>query len=128
MGCWRGYLSGARCRLAYGPADATASCFSEIQMVLPFWYRLTWVVPDKGPLNGCMYLISNVPSYFNHDFSIHCLLQGRQRKPAFQSLWCRALLYTNAVHNVTNKIILLNIVLDHERVTRHIILVERADK
>ena len=22
---WRGYLSGARCRLAYGPADATAS-------------------------------------------------------------------------------------------------------
>ena len=25
MGCWRGYLSGARCRLAYGSADATAS-------------------------------------------------------------------------------------------------------
>jgi len=24
VGCWRGYLSGARCRLAYGPADATA--------------------------------------------------------------------------------------------------------
>jgi len=23
--CWRGYLSGARCRLAYGPADATAT-------------------------------------------------------------------------------------------------------
>jgi len=22
---WRGYLSGARCRLAYGPADATAT-------------------------------------------------------------------------------------------------------
>jgi len=21
--------------------------------VLPFWYRLTWVVPDKGPLNVC---------------------------------------------------------------------------
>ena len=28
VGCWRGYLSGARCRLAYGPADATAThCF-----------------------------------------------------------------------------------------------------
>ena len=25
VGCWRGYLSGARCRLAYGPADATAA-------------------------------------------------------------------------------------------------------
>ena len=21
---------------------------------LPFWYRLTWVVPEKGPLNGCV--------------------------------------------------------------------------
>ena len=27
VGCWHGYLSGARCRLAYGPADATATCF-----------------------------------------------------------------------------------------------------
>ena len=25
VGCWRGYLPGARCRLAYGPADATAT-------------------------------------------------------------------------------------------------------
>ena len=28
VGCWHGYLSGARCRLVYGPADATAThCF-----------------------------------------------------------------------------------------------------
>ena len=52
--CWRGYLSGARCRLAYGPADATVSCFSKIQIGLPFWYRLTQVVPEKRPLNGCV--------------------------------------------------------------------------
>jgi len=25
VGCWHGYLSGARCRLAYDPADATAT-------------------------------------------------------------------------------------------------------
>ena len=25
VGCWRGHLSAARCRLAYGPADATAT-------------------------------------------------------------------------------------------------------
>ena len=25
VGCWRGYLSGARCRLAYGPVDFTAT-------------------------------------------------------------------------------------------------------
>ena len=24
------------------------------RLVLPFWYRLTWVVPDKWPLNGCV--------------------------------------------------------------------------
>ena len=37
------------------PLPLTVSCFSKIQtMVLPFWYRLTWVVPEKGPLNGCV--------------------------------------------------------------------------
>ena len=24
------------------------------RLVLPFWYWLTWVVPDRGPLNGCV--------------------------------------------------------------------------
>jgi len=24
------------------------------RLVLPFWYRLTWVLPEKGPLNGCV--------------------------------------------------------------------------
>ena len=24
------------------------------RLVLPFWCRLTWVVPEKGPLNGCV--------------------------------------------------------------------------
>ena len=36
------------------PLPLTVSCFSKIQTVLPFWYWLTRVVPDKGPLNGCM--------------------------------------------------------------------------
>ena len=26
------------------------------RLVLPFWYQLTWVVPDKGPLNGCVFV------------------------------------------------------------------------
>ena len=34
------------------PLPLTVSCFSKIQIGLPFWYRLTWVVPEKGPLNG----------------------------------------------------------------------------
>ena len=57
MGCWCGSLSGARCRLAYGPGDATAThCLisAKSRLVLHFWYRLTRVVPEKGPLNGCV--------------------------------------------------------------------------
>jgi len=36
------------------PLPLTVSCFDKIQIGLPFWYRLTLVVPDKGPLNGCV--------------------------------------------------------------------------
>jgi len=55
------WLSGARCWLAYGPADATATyCLItsvKSRLVLPFWYQLTWVVPEKGLSNGpvCRY-------------------------------------------------------------------------
>jgi len=35
------------------PLPPTLSCFSKIKIGLPFWYRLTWVFQDKGPLNGC---------------------------------------------------------------------------
>ena len=58
VGCWHGYMSGARCRLAYGQADATAThCLIaslKSRLILPFWYRFTRVVPDKRPLNGCV--------------------------------------------------------------------------
>ena len=27
-------------------------CFSKSRLVLPFWYRLTWLVPEEGPLMG----------------------------------------------------------------------------
>jgi len=69
MGCWCGYLSGARCRLfAYGPADATAIpnavifCLIYIQTGLPFWYRLTQVVLEKRPLNRCSSQLVNAAS------------------------------------------------------------------
>ena len=34
------------------PLPLTVSCFSKSRLVLPFWYHLTRVVPEKGPLNG----------------------------------------------------------------------------
>ena len=36
------------------PLPLTVSCFSKSRLVLPFWYRPTRVVPDTGPLNGCV--------------------------------------------------------------------------
>jgi len=52
------YMSGARCRFAYGLADATASHCLLLQYnpdwFLRFWYRLTRLVSNKWPLNGCV--------------------------------------------------------------------------
>jgi len=36
------------------PLPLTVSCSSKSRLVLLFWYRLTWVLPEKGPLNGCV--------------------------------------------------------------------------
>jgi len=59
VGCWCGYQSGARCRLAYGPADAvplplTISCSSKSRLVIHFWYQ---IVPDIGPLKGVVVVV-----------------------------------------------------------------------
>jgi len=50
------WLSQARCICIW---SSWCHCHSlslasvKSRLVLPFWYRLTQVVPDKGPLNGC---------------------------------------------------------------------------
>ena len=43
------------------PLPLTVSCFSK--MVLPFWYWLTRIVLEKGPLNGCVSLPLTVSCY-----------------------------------------------------------------
>jgi len=57
VGCWHGYLSGARCRLACGPADITATHCLSLQWnpdwFLPFWYWLTRVARKKGRYTAC---------------------------------------------------------------------------
>jgi len=39
------------------PLPLTDFCFSKIQIGLPFWYRLTRVVLDKGQLKGCVFVL-----------------------------------------------------------------------
>ena len=51
-------MSGARCKwFVCGPANATATPsspdFVKIRNDLPFWCRLTQVILEKKPLNGC---------------------------------------------------------------------------
>ena len=36
------------------PLPLTVSSSVKSRLVQPFWYRLTWVVLEKGPLNGCV--------------------------------------------------------------------------
>jgi len=36
------------------PCHSLSLASVKARLVLPFWYRLTWVVPDKRPLNGCV--------------------------------------------------------------------------
>jgi len=45
------------------------------RLVLPFWYRLTRVVPEKGPLNMCM-CVCVLLIYLHsvtHDYDVHWL-------------------------------------------------------
>ena len=45
---------GADLHMAHSPSAASV----KSRLVLPFWYRLTRVVPDKRPLNnGCVYFL-----------------------------------------------------------------------
>ena len=34
------------------PLPLTVSCCSKSGLVLPFWYHLSQIVPDRGPLTG----------------------------------------------------------------------------
>ena len=52
------------------------------RLVLPFWYRLTWVVPDQGPLNVCVCVC--VATVFACIFT-HCSLSPVQQMKRVQS-------------------------------------------
>jgi len=46
------------------PLPFTVSCSSKSRLVLPYWYRLTWVVMDKGQLNGCCVVVTYLLIYY----------------------------------------------------------------
>ena len=57
VGCWCGSVCSEvqTCIWPSGFHCHSLSLASEkSRLLLPFWYRLTWVVPEKRPLNGCV--------------------------------------------------------------------------
>jgi len=77
------------------PLPLTVSCFSKIQIGLPFWYRLTRVVPDKGPLNGCVYVCVCKDIYIVQDRKGHkCAVSAEM------AVWlCNCLCLYSYLHN-----------------------------
>ena len=61
------------------PLPLTVSCFSK--MVLPFWYWLTRVVLEKGPLNGCVSLPLTVSCYSKIQIGITFLVPAHLGSP-----------------------------------------------
>ena len=55
VGCWR-----------WCHCHTLSLASVKSRLVLPFWYRLTRVVPDKGPLNGCVSWHFISPLLFPH--------------------------------------------------------------
>ena len=71
VGCWHGYLSGVRCRLAYGPADATAThCKIQIgfTFLVPAHLGSSGKRAVKRVLNVCIVSVNrqntNLKTYF----------------------------------------------------------------
>ena len=57
VGCWRGYLSVCNVQTCRWPSWCHCHSLSlasvKSRLVLPFWYWLTRLVPEKGLLNVC---------------------------------------------------------------------------
>ena len=72
------------------PLPLTVSVKSRL--VLPFWYRLTWVVPVKEPLNGCVCVCVSVCGYNKYNYYTHLmtffsLLPPTDNTSAMMTVW-----------------------------------------
>ena len=62
LACKRTEWWGAGMVICLEPLLLIVSCFSKIHIGLPFWYQLTRGVPEKGPLNVCVCVITKYNS------------------------------------------------------------------
>jgi len=85
VGCWHGYMSGARCRYAYCPADATVTHY--LLLVNPHWFYLfgtvsPWYSQTKGWCCCCC------SDYFDCD-----KIYVQRKNSSFASIWIRPFEY-----------------------------------
>jgi len=67
VGCWRGYLTGARCKLAQRmPLPLTVSCFSEIQIGLSFLVPAHLGSPGKRAVKWVCVCFSTITTRHNN--------------------------------------------------------------
>ena len=85
----------ARCRLAYWPSWCHCHSLSlasvKSRLVLPFWYRLTWVVTEKGHLNVCVFSINTAwfPLFVASSWQLwHVNVLASASRPHYHDLGC----------------------------------------
>ena len=96
MGCWRGCLSGARCRLACGqlmPLPLTVSCFSKIQIGFTFLVPAHPGSPVKRAVKQVCVCVLLAGSLSPHVVHVVCprAVYSRRRRPSGRTSTCVAL-------------------------------------
>ena len=77
VGCWHGYLSGVRCRLAYVqlmPLPLTVSCFSKIRIGFTFLVPAHLGNPGKGAVKRvCVSQLNTLCSKWQVKITLTCI-------------------------------------------------------
>jgi len=108
VGCWCGYLSGARCRFAYGSSDATVThCLLLQENPDWFWYRLTRVIWDKVQRAiKWMYVLWQLFLYFSI-YTVHI------KQVYFAHIFVCVIMYRYQIHCLISPALLVDISLYH---------------
>jgi len=85
------------------PLPLTVSCS---RLVLPFWYWLTRVVLDKGPLNGCVCVCVRSYQLSHHYVSLPMMRAGPRKN--LTRMWRRVLSLTTSAAVLTRRSLFLH--------------------
>ena len=72
VGCWLSVWSKVQTCICPSWCHCHSLSLASVKsrLVLPFWYRLTWVVLEKGPLNGCVCVCGLMRIFISRKFVV----------------------------------------------------------